>query len=85
MNTGVGSHSLPLGDLSDPGIKPRSPALQIFYHLSHQGSLNQSTYKHQLENDKKKKNLELTVFGRNTGGPSNKWSKNHEKETEVKN
>ena len=55
MNTGVGSHSLPLGDLSDPGIKPRSPALQIFYHLSHQGSLNQSTYKHQLENDKKKK------------------------------
>ena len=27
------------GDLPDPGIKPRSPALQAdFYHLSHQGS-----------------------------------------------
>ena len=26
------------GDLPDPGIKPRSPALQILYHLSHQGS-----------------------------------------------
>ena len=25
------------GDLPDPGIKPRSPALQL-YHLSHQGS-----------------------------------------------
>ena len=28
-----------LGDHPDPGIKPRSPALQAdFYHLSHQGS-----------------------------------------------
>ena len=26
------------GDLPDPGIKPRSPALQADYHLSHQGS-----------------------------------------------
>ena len=26
------------GDLSNPGIKPRSPTLQIFYQLSHQGS-----------------------------------------------
>ena len=26
------------GDLPDPGIKPMSPALQILYHLSHQGS-----------------------------------------------
>ena len=32
----------PPGGLSDPGIKPRSPALQasIFYHLSHQGTLS---------------------------------------------
>ena len=30
------------GDLPDPGIKPRSPALQadFFYHLSHQGKPN---------------------------------------------
>ena len=27
-------------DLPYPGIKPRSPALQILYHLSHQGSLD---------------------------------------------
>ena len=27
-NTGVGSLSLPPGDLPDPGIKPRSPTLQ---------------------------------------------------------
>ena len=27
-NTAVGYHSLPQGGLSDPGIKPRSPALQ---------------------------------------------------------
>ena len=26
------------GDLSNPGIKPRSPTLQILYQLSHQGS-----------------------------------------------
>ena len=27
------------GDLPDPGIEPRSPALQAdFYHLNHQGS-----------------------------------------------
>ena len=37
------------GDLSDPGIEPRSPAFQaILYHLSHQGShthtLGYSTY-----------------------------------------
>ena len=29
----------PPGDLPNPGIKPRSPALQAnLYHLSHQGS-----------------------------------------------
>ena len=28
-NTGVGYHSLPQGGLSDPGIKPRSLALQV--------------------------------------------------------
>ena len=27
----------PPGDLPNPGIKPRSPALRILYHLSHQG------------------------------------------------
>ena len=26
------------GDIPKPGIKPRSPALQMLYHLSHQGS-----------------------------------------------
>ena len=26
------------GDLPDPGIKPWSPALQVDYHLSHQGT-----------------------------------------------
>ena len=34
-------HGLPFlspGDLSDPGIEPGSPALQILYCLSHQGS-----------------------------------------------
>ena len=32
----------PPGDLPDPGMEPRSPALQAdpFYHLSHQGSPN---------------------------------------------
>ena len=25
------------GNFPDPGIEPRSPALQILYHLSHQG------------------------------------------------
>ena len=29
----------PPGDLSDPGIKPTSPALQVvLHHLNHQGS-----------------------------------------------
>ena len=28
------------GDLTDPGIEPGSPALQILYCLSHQGSPN---------------------------------------------
>ena len=28
-NTGVGSPSLPPGDLPNPGIEPRSPALQV--------------------------------------------------------
>ena len=39
---GVGSYSLLQGIFltqgSDPGIKPSSPALQILYHLCHQGS-----------------------------------------------
>ena len=30
--------SVPLGQRHNPGIKPLSPALQIFYHLGHQGS-----------------------------------------------
>ena len=29
QNTGVGSHSFLLGDLSNPGIEPRSPASQV--------------------------------------------------------
>ena len=33
-NTGVGSHSLFQGNLPDPGIKPRSPALQTDSLLS---------------------------------------------------
>ena len=39
-HTGLGSRFLSLGDLPNPGIKPRSPTLQavfFFYHLSHQG------------------------------------------------
>ena len=28
-NTGVGCHAPPPGDLSNPGIEPRSPALQV--------------------------------------------------------
>ena len=31
---------LSLGDLLNPGIEPRSPAQQVLYHLSHQGSPN---------------------------------------------
>ena len=39
QNTGVGSLSLLQGNLPNPGIKLRSPALwQILYQLSHQGS-----------------------------------------------
>jgi len=39
QNTGVGSLSLPSGDLPNPGIKPRSPALQAgSLQLSHQES-----------------------------------------------
>ena len=45
------------------------------------------TYKHQLENDKKKKILnQFTVFsragraGKNNSGPTNTWSKDHEKQ-----
>ena len=37
----MSSHSLLRGDLPDPGIEPRFPALLadfFFYHLSHQGS-----------------------------------------------
>ena len=35
----MGCHALPPGDLPDPGIKPRSPALQAdSSYLSHQGS-----------------------------------------------
>ena len=34
QETGVGSHSLLQEDLSDPGIKPRSPALQADLLLS---------------------------------------------------
>ena len=38
QNTGVGCHSLPQGNLPDPGIELRSPALyRILYHLSHIG------------------------------------------------
>ena len=38
QNTGVGSCSL-LQGISNPGIEPRSPALQVdSYHLSHKGS-----------------------------------------------
>ena len=38
-NTGVGCHCPPPGDLPDPGIEPRSPALQAdSLPLSHQGS-----------------------------------------------
>ena len=33
-STGVGCHSLLQGNLPNPGIKPRSPALQILYHLT---------------------------------------------------
>ena len=33
-NTGVGCHFPPSGDLSDPGIEPRSPALQVDSLLS---------------------------------------------------
>ena len=33
-NTRVGCHSLLQGNLPNPGIKPRSPALQILYHLT---------------------------------------------------
>ena len=43
QNTGVGSLSLLQGNLPNPGIKPRFPALQvdcrwILYQLSHKGS-----------------------------------------------
>ena len=39
QNTGVDSLSLFQGDLSNPGIEPRSPVLQaILYQLSHRGS-----------------------------------------------
>ena len=33
QNTGVGNHSLLQGDLPNPGVKPRPPALQIYSHL----------------------------------------------------
>ena len=37
-HAGVGYHALLQGDLPNPGIEPRSPALQqIIYQLSHQG------------------------------------------------
>ena len=40
QNTGAGSHSLLQGNLSNPGIELRSPALQAnSYLLSYQGSL----------------------------------------------
>ena len=41
-NTGVGSQPFPSpGDIPDPGIELRSPALQqILYHLNHQGEAN---------------------------------------------
>ena len=29
-NTGVSCHALPPGDLPNPGIKPRSPALKVY-------------------------------------------------------
>ena len=39
QNTGVGCHSPSPGDLPNPEIEPRSPALQvILYQLSHKGS-----------------------------------------------
>ena len=40
-NTGVGCHALLQGIFLNPGIEPRSPALQqILYHLNHQGEAN---------------------------------------------
>ena len=37
-HTGMGCHSLLQGNLPDPGIEPKSPALQVLYCLSHQRS-----------------------------------------------
>ena len=38
-STGVGYHALPPGNLSNPGIEPRSPTLQVdLYCLNHRRS-----------------------------------------------
>ena len=39
----------PPGDLSHPGIEPRSPALQADYHLSHRGSICGNFHQHPEE------------------------------------
>ena len=43
-NTGMGCHDLPPGNLPNPGIQPRSLALQADYWLSHQGSQWKTKY-----------------------------------------
>ena len=48
-NTGVGCHFLLQGNLPDPGIKPRSPALQILYQLSCKGSPLSTQHQNHLQ------------------------------------
>ena len=49
QNTGVGSHFLLRGNLSDPGIKPTSHAWQTdFLPLRHQGSIHTHTHMFRL-------------------------------------
>ena len=54
-----------LGDLPDPGFKPRSPALQAdfsFNHPSHQGSLHDAETPHQFQGCSQRKEGLAVVF-----------------------
>ena len=69
QNTGVGSLSLSPEDLSNPGIKLGSPALQVDSLVELPGKPSKKKYKSKKKKDKCAKNSNL----RHTSSPQKKY------------